>query len=141
MLEKIRAEELMRKVPVELSPEDPAHWANSLMEDHRACHLPVTVNGQLLGIVSRAEALGAHLYKGLGYLVVLDFMKTNPIKVYPETTLRDLAQALLESKNDCLAVVSRRDEVLGAVHAHDILRRFLRHQHVADGRFQLAPAA
>lgn len=141
MIEKIKAEELMQVVPVELSPEDPAHWANSLMEDHDACHLPVTVNGQLLGMVSRRAALGAHLHRGSGYLVVLDFMKTHPIKVYPESTLRELTQALVAGRRDCLAVVSRRDEVLGTVHAHDVLRRLLRYQNMLDGRFQPARAA
>jgi hypothetical protein len=61
--------------------------------------------------------------------------------VYPETTLRALTQALLESKNDCLAVVSRRDELLGAVHAHDILRRILPFQHVLAGQLRPARAA
>lgn len=141
MLEKIKAEEIMRPVPVELSPEDPAHWVKSIMDDHNACHLPVTVNSQLLGIVSRVEAVAAHLFNGPGYLVALDFMKTNPVKVYPETTLRELTETLIEGNNDCLAVVNRRDEVLGAVHGHDILRRVLHYQHALNGRFQLAWAA
>lgn len=141
MLEKIKAQEIMRPVPVELSPEDPAHVVKSLMEDHKACHLPVTVNSQLLGMVSKVEAMAAHLFNGPGYLVALDFMKPDPIKVYPETTLRELTETLVDRKEDCLPVVSRHDEVLGAVHAHDILRRVLHYQHALDGRFQLAWAA
>ena len=122
MSQNIKAEEIMRSGPVELSPEDPAHWVTRIMEDHDACHLPVTVNGQLLGMVSRLRARSAHLFDGIGYLVALDFMKTNPIRVYPETALRELSQTLIRCKQYCLAVVNPRDEVLGAVHASDILR-------------------
>lgn len=141
ILEKIKAEEIMKPVPVELSPEDPAHRVKSLMDDHDACHLPVTVNSQLLGIVSRTGALAAHLFSGPGYLVALDFMKTRPLKVYPETCLREVTEALLERRHDCLAVVSRHDEVLGAVHAHDVLRRFLHSEQAQAGGFLPAWAA
>lgn len=140
MLQKIKAEEIMRPVPAELSPEDSAHRVNRLMEDHNACHLPVTVNSQLLGLVSRVEALAARLFKGPGYLVALDFMKTNPVKVYPGSTLGELTKTLFERQDDCLTVVSRHDEVLGAVHAHDILRHILPCQRAQGGNFLPIPA-
>jgi len=141
MLDKFKAEEIMRPVPVELSPEDPAHLVKQLMDEHNACHLPVTVNSQLLGIVSRVEAVAAHLFNGPGYLVTLDFMSTNVFKAYPEASLRELTELLLKRRDSCIAVVSKCDEVLGLVHAQDILRRVMHYHQSKKGNFQLAWAA
>ena len=122
MLTKLKAKDIMRKFPAQLSPEDPAHWARTVMESHGVHHLPVTINGLLLGLVSRAESIAATLSGRAGYLTALEFMRKNPVRASPDACLGELSRALIAEGHDCIPIVSEHDEVLGAVHVHDVLR-------------------
>jgi hypothetical protein len=57
------------------------------------------------------------------------------LKVNPETNLRDLSEALMSMRNDCVAVVGKRDELLGVVHVQDVLRKLLQFHRGKEGNF------
>jgi CBS domain-containing protein len=131
----------MKRVPVQLSPEDPAYWIQGVMDDHGACHLPVTAGGVLLGVISRAECVAASLSGAPGYLTALDFMRGDPAKLYPDLPLGQVARALIEGAHDCLPVVSRRDEFLGSIAVHDVLKHLHRIAERGEGGFGRGPRA
>lgn len=124
-MQNVRAEEFIRKVPAELSLDDPAHYVQSIMEDCNASHLPVTTNGQLLGMVSRPETIAATFFGGPGYLVARDFMKTRPLVAQPDLALPEVAFIMAIRKLDCLPVVTKNEQLLGMIHIHDIVTAFL----------------
>lgn len=121
MIEKIKAEDVMKKPSIELSPADSAHEIRSVMDERKICHLPVTACGGLIGIVSRHDATAAGYHGGPGLLTAADIIKPSSFWVYPDTPLSDVAFAMFKKKYDCLPVVTKRDEFLGLIHMHDIL--------------------
>lgn len=124
-MQNMKAEEFIRKAPAELSLDDPAHYVQSVMDGCDASHLPVTTNGQLLGLVSRPDTMAATLFNGPGYLVAGDFMKARPLTAQPDLALPEVAFIMAVRKLDCLPVVSEREQLLGMIHIHDIVAAFL----------------
>lgn len=124
-MKNVRAEEFVRKVPAELSLEDPAHYVQSIMDSCSSNYLPVTMNGELLGMVSRPETIAATFFSGPGYLVVQDFMKARPASAHASLALPEVAFLMAMKKLDCLPVVGEKKQFLGMIHIHDIVTAFL----------------
>lgn len=124
-MQNVKAEEFIRGVPAELSLDDPAHYVQSIMDGCDASHLPVTTNGELLGVVSRPETIAATFFNGPGYLVAGDFMKVRPITVKANLTLPEVAFIMAVRKLDCLPVLGDKEQLLGMIHIHDIVAAFL----------------
>lgn len=121
MFKSLKAREVMRQAPLELSLQDSAHEVKAAMDEHGSCHLPVTSCGELVGMVCRNDAADASNFRGPGYQSAADIVAKQGPAVPPEAPLSETLFAMFKNQRDCLPVVSQYRELLGVVHAQDIV--------------------
>jgi|ABSP01.1.fsa_nt_gi CBS domain-containing protein len=125
--------EIMRPEFVSLELADKLDFAQQIMQLGRFRHLPVLLQGRLVGIVSSRDLLAASLSKVLqlarerqlsflGMVEVEEVMTRDVQTVPPETTLEEAARLLLRHKIGCLVVVKEDDVPVGLVTETDLLR-------------------
>lgn len=125
--------EIMRPEFVSLELSDKLDFAQQIMQLGRFRHLPVLLQGRLVGIVSSRDLLAASLSKVLqlarerqlsflGMVEVEEVMTRDVQTVPPETTLEEAARLLLRHKIGCLVVVKEDDVPVGLVTETDLLR-------------------
>jgi CBS domain-containing protein len=90
---------------------------------------PVTDDsGQLVGMVSRSDLPGYDLREALGWLVVADVMNSGaPLVAYPEESLRDAGERMIQVGVGQLPVVSpeKPGQVIGILSRSDVLKSLL----------------
>ena len=125
--------EIMRPEFVSLELSDKLDFAQQIMQLGRIRHMPVLLQGRLVGIVSSRDLLAASLSKVLqlarerqlsflGMVEVEEVMTRDVQTVPPETTLEEAARLLLRHKIGCLVVVKEDDVPVGLVTETDLLR-------------------
>ena len=125
--------EIMRPEFVSLELSDKLDFAQQIMQLGRFRHLPVLLQGRLVGIVSSRDLLAASLSKVLqlarerqlsflGMVEVEEVMTRDVQTVPPETTLEEAARLLLRHKIGCLVVVKEEQVPIGLVTETDLLR-------------------
>ena len=125
--------EIMRPEFVSLELADKLDFAQQIMQLGRIRHMPVLLEGRLVGIVSSRDLLAASLSKVLqlarerqlsflGMVEVEEVMTRDVQTVPPETTLEEAARLLLRHKIGCLVVVKEDDVPVGLVTETDLLR-------------------
>jgi CBS domain-containing protein len=125
--------EIMRTEFVSLELSDKLDFAQQIMQLGRIRHLPVLLQGRLVGIVSSRDLLAASLSKVLqfarerrvsflGMVEVEEVMTRDVQTVPPQTTLEEAARLLLRHKIGCLVVVKEDRLPLGLVTETDLLR-------------------
>jgi acetoin utilization protein AcuB len=126
----------MSKDPVSVKPGDGIQDAISKMERGHFRHLPVTEdNGRLIGMLSDRDIRlirpsltfvsndDARLQ--LGSLSVEQAAVFDPVKVSPETTLKETAELMLRWHVGGLPVVDHKDKLVGIITYTDLLREFV----------------
>ena len=124
--------EIMMGSPVTLKPEDTLDLANDVISLGRIRHIPVVDEGQLVGIVTERDLIGAaasHIFglkqksksALLKSVLIKEVMKKRVVTAAPETPIRDVAHLMAEKKIGCVPVVSA-GVVVGLVTTTDILR-------------------
>ena len=125
--------EIMRPEFVSLELSDKLDFAQQIMQLGRIRHMPVLLQGRLVGIVSSRDLLAASLSKVLqlarerqlsflGMVEVEEVITRDVLTVPPETTLEEAARLLLRHKIGCLVVVKEDDVPVGLVTETDLLR-------------------
>ena len=125
--------EIMRPEFVSLELSDKLDFAQQIMQLGRIRHMPVLLQGRLVGIVSSRDLLAASLSKVLqlarerqlsflGMVEVEEVMTRDVQTVPPETTLEEAARLLLRHKIGCLVVVKEDNVPVGLVTETDLLR-------------------
>ncbi|HEV8722781.1 MAG TPA: CBS domain-containing protein [Candidatus Binatia bacterium] len=124
--------EIMMGSPVTLKPEDTLDLANDVISLGRIRHIPVVDAGQLVGLLSERDLLGAAATQIFGLkqktksallksVLIKDVMKKHVVTVSPETSIKDAAHLLADKKIGCVPVVSD-GAIVGLVTTTDILR-------------------
>jgi CBS domain-containing membrane protein len=124
--------EIMMGSPVTLKPEDTLDLANDVISLGRIRHIPVVDAGQLVGLLSERDLLGAAATQIFGLkqktksallksVLIKDVMKKHVVTVSPETSIKDAAHLLADKKIGCVPVVSN-GAIVGLVTTTDILR-------------------
>ena len=124
--------EIMMGSPVTLKPEDTLDLANDVISLGRIRHIPVVDAGQLVGLLSERDLLGAAATQIFGLkqktksallksVLIKDVMKKHVVTVSPETSIKDAAHLLADKKIGCVPVVSS-GAIVGLVTTTDILR-------------------
>jgi CBS domain-containing membrane protein len=124
--------EIMMGSPVTLKPEDTLDLANDVISLGRIRHIPVVDAGQLVGLLSERDLLGAAASQIFGLkqktksallksVLIKDVMKKRVVTVSPETSIKDAAHLLADKKIGCVPVVSD-GAIVGIVTTTDILR-------------------
>ena len=124
--------EIMMGSPVTLKPEDTLDLANDVITLGRIRHIPVVDTGQLVGLLSERDLMGAAASRIFGLrqksktallksVLIREVMKKRVITVTPETSIEDAARLMADKKIGCLPVVSD-GAIVGLMTTTDILR-------------------
>ena len=93
--------------------------ASSVMEWNHVRHIPVeSETGDLIGVVTARDLVTAAATRGAN--AVRDLMRTDLVRIEPETDLRGAFNAMLGSDLGCLMVVSH-GRLMGIVTERDLL--------------------
>lgn len=124
--------EIMMGSPVTLRPDDTLDLASDVISLGRIRHIPVVEKGQLVGIVSGRDLMGAatnHIFglkqksrsALLKSVLIKDIMKKHVVTMEPETPIKEAARVMADKKIGCVPVVSE-GSLVGLVTTTDILR-------------------
>lgn len=124
--------EIMMGSPVTLKPEDTLDLANDVISLGRIRHIPIEDTGQLVGLLSERDLMGAAASRIFGLrqksksallksVLIREVMKTRVITVTPETSIKDAAHLMANKKIGCLPVISD-GAIVGLMTTTDILR-------------------
>lgn len=126
--------EVMRSDVICVQVDTKASLVDILMQHHPIHHLPVLRGRVLRGIVSQTD-----LYRNMlslfyiedeaeqhafldEFLDVPSMMTPEPLTLGPDQTVRDALHLMLEQRVGAVPVVDERNELLGIVTDHDLLR-------------------
>jgi len=129
-----RVAEHMQTHVFSVSPKDSLHAAVRVMREKHVRHVPVVANGLVVGILSdrdvrrfcgresiadqQAQA-GGKMY--IGPSSVMEVMSRHVRTISPDSTLREAAHSMIESRISCLPV-TQGDEIVGILTDSDLLR-------------------
>ena len=124
--------EIMMGSPVTLKPEDTLDLANDVISLGRIRHIPVVKDGQLVGLLSERDLMGAATATIFGLkqktksallksVTVKDVMKKKIVTVKPDTPIKETARLMKEKRIGCVPVISE-GHLVGLVTTTDILR-------------------
>lgn len=134
-----KVKERMSKSPATVKPHDPLKDALWKMEHGHFRHLPVIDdNGKLIGMLTdrdvrlirpslvfvNKEDAAAQLWS----IAVQQAAVFEPVKVTPETTLKEAAELMLRWQVGGLPVVGEKDKLIGIITYTDLLREFVGHE-------------
>jgi CBS domain-containing protein len=122
----------MRAPAITVTRGAPLSDALALMHEHDVRRLPVVLDtGELCGMITQGDLRGADVLRvaGLDVLAVADalrrvtvdeVMAEQPIRITPETGLREAAMLMIENKIGGLPVVGTSGEVVGIITESDL---------------------
>ena len=124
--------EIMMGSPVTLRPEDTLDLANDVISLGRIRHIPVVEDGQLVGLLSDRDLIGAAATQIFGLkqksksallksVLIKDVMKKKVITVTSETKIGEAARLMADKKIGCVPVINE-GRLVGLVTTTDILR-------------------
>jgi acetoin utilization protein AcuB len=90
---------------VTVGPGESARRAWELMRDRRIRHLPVVVDGRLVGVLSDRDLRPVLLSPGLAGAAVGELMSEDVTTITPGSAVEDAASLLVVKKIGCLPVV------------------------------------
>ena len=132
----VKVKDRMSKTPVTVKPDDGINDAIWKMERGRFRHLPVVDEaGKLVGMLSdrdvrliRPSLAFVDKEKAnvqLGASSVRQAAVFEPVKVSPETTVKEAAELMLRWQVGGLPVVGEKDKLMGIITYTDLLREFV----------------
>jgi acetoin utilization protein AcuB len=126
----------MSKNVVAVDIDDSMQLAIYTLQENKIKLLPVIADGKLVGIVSDrdlkkaspsdATTLDMHeLLYLISRIKISDLMVKNPITVFPDSTIEEAAQLLLEYKISGLPVLNVEGNLVGIITKSDIFRALI----------------
>ena len=115
--------QIMTRRVVTVSPETTLAEARRLLDEHRIRHLPVLVNGRLVGIVSDRDLGSASAADGRR-TAVGRVMTPKPFTVSSDARVEEAARLMLDHHVGGLPVIDA-GELTGIVTGEDLLRAVL----------------
>ncbi|MBW2023434.1 MAG: CBS domain-containing protein [Deltaproteobacteria bacterium] len=127
----------------------PIIYVTKLMEENNIRHIPVTRNGQLVGLITEHEIKEAYpskvttmkaqeLYYLLAELKAKDVMRRNPVTIRPDETMEVAAVKMLEHRVTGLPVVSEKGKLVGMITQGDVFRVLISITGIYQGGIQFA---
>ncbi|MBK8014391.1 MAG: CBS domain-containing protein [Deltaproteobacteria bacterium] len=128
----LRVRDLMTSRVESLAPEEDLDLADMIMRLEKFRHLPVVVDGRLVGILSQRDVLAAQAstlktrsreeqrLSNL-HIRVEDAMTRNPVTIRSDATALECAEILREQRIGCLPVVDD-EKVVGIITETDFLK-------------------
>jgi CBS domain-containing protein len=133
----MKVKDIMTKNPATLGRNETLDVADDIMTLGRIRHMPVVDEGRLVGVVSQRDLFRSAVAGALGYggkaqrtitktIRVKEVMSEPVITISPDTSIKEAARRMMESKIGCLPVVEN-DQLVGLVTETDILRYVAEH--------------
>jgi len=124
--------DIMMGSPVTLKPDDTLDLASDIISLGRFRHVPVVENGQLIGIISESDLMGAAAVRIFGLkqksksallksVLIKDIMKKRVVTVEPDTPIKDAAHLMADKTIGCVPVLSE-GALVGLVTTTGVLR-------------------
>ena len=128
----MKISELMARDVETLDRNDTLSLAEDLMKMKRIRHLPVTDDGELVGIISQRDLFHAGLSTAMGFgtkakgeflksVLVKEITTEKVITISSGSDVKTAAQLMLEKKIGCLPVVDN-GELVGLISESDVIR-------------------
>jgi CBS domain-containing membrane protein len=132
---KLRVRDLMRSEVVSLEVTDTLDLADDIMRLGRIRHMPVTSNGEVVGILSQRDLFRGAVSSVLGFrpaaerrwlgtIAVREVMSAPVVTVSPEAPIRDAVRLMLDKRIGCLPVVEK-GALVGLLSETDCLQLLL----------------
>ncbi len=137
-LEEVSSREVMNSPPITIHKDDTVARARALMRDHGVSRLPVVNDDdKLVGIVTTTDII-REVIKPIDRLgktdrrgekvpafnhPVSNIMSSPCVYDYPDATVVDLCEKIVENKIRGLPIVNKLEEPIGVVTRRDILRK------------------
>jgi CBS domain-containing protein len=136
---------IMTTDPITVGPDASVAEAKSILDANDIHHLPVTVDGVLVGILTSSDLLKLDVFKGkaatLEAIKVSQVMEAEPVTLDVFADLIDIASKLSDGSFHALPVVEADDVLVGIVTSTDLINHVLMQVPRGDGslRQQKAP--
>ena len=124
----VRISDEMKSPPLVLSPDASLNTALKLMDESQIRHVPITKDGELLGILSDRVVKQANMLDDREALCVADIMNRDPFVVFDTALVSEVLNTMIERKEDCAVVVDSAGTPVGIFTSSDgmkLLRRTL----------------
>lgn len=120
---------VMTLSPTTVGPNDTAAQARKMIESNGIHHLPVVVDGKLVGILSSSDFLKLHVLHGqpedLEAVHVLQIMESDPVTLDTSADLIDVAAKLTEGGFHAVPIVEEDGTLVGIVTSTDLINHLL----------------
>ena len=141
----MRAKEVMTRDVQAILPETSLMEAYLLMQDLRVRHLPVVVEGRLVGVVSDRDFLGwaTRLEDGSLKFVktsVGSVMTLNPVASVQGATVAEMVKLMMSRQIDCLPIVTLENKLVGMVTSTDLMALLQDQRRELPVAFHVRPA-
>ncbi|MFO1435937.1 MAG: CBS domain-containing protein [Gammaproteobacteria bacterium] len=134
----VTVRDFMAPFPYSVTPDTSVADASYLMRKRRIRHLPVLVDGELVGVVTRTDILAAQPSEAIALknweqddilckITVQKIMALKPVTVGEDTSLVDAARLMLERRIGCLPIVDNERKLHGLITETDLLQAMVRH--------------
>ena len=141
---RVSVKERMTGNPVSIVPDASALEALELMGRHGIHHLPVVVDGVLVGILSTSDFMKLHVLKGraaaLAKIKVSQVMESDPVTLDVFADLLDVASKLVEGAFHALPVIEADNVLVGIVTSSDLINHILMQVPRGDGSLRIEKA-
>ena len=115
-------EKFMTTLPHTISKDAPLKDALSIMREHHIRHLPVEVDGALIGVLTDRDIKLASSFNHDGQFRVEEVMTPSPYTVAPGTPVDEVVVNMAEHKYGCAIVRQGNGKIVGIFTATDGLR-------------------
>lgn len=124
--------EFMTKNPICIDSNDSLKSLNEIVNVEGHTHVPVTNEGELVGIISKSDLMSRFLVmleelgttpstEELENLPVKSFMTKNPSSTLEDAHIDSALEILLNNNFQCIVAVDRDNHVTGLVTSYDLL--------------------
>lgn len=128
-MREIAIRRVMTSNPTTVGPDDTAAQARKVIESNGIHHLPVVVDGKLVGILSSSDFLKLHVLRGqpeaLEAVQVHQIMEADPVTLDTSADLIDVAAKLTEGGFHAVPVVEEDGTLVGIVTSSDLINHLL----------------
>jgi len=115
--------DIMTKKPTTVGPNDTLAQVNAIMVKKRLQQLPVTENGQLVGLITTFDLWrGKNDAEKEDTRQVREVMTKGVVKLSPKDKVGTAAELFVDRRFKTLPVVNLRNELKGVVTAFDVIQ-------------------
>lgn len=141
----MKAREVMTRDVQAILPETSLAEAYLLMQDMRVRHLPVVLEGRLVGVVSDRDFLGWVTRHEDGSLEFANtnvgrVMTLNPIASVQGATIAEMVKLMMTRQIDCLPIVTVENKLVGLVTSTDLMALLQDQRRELPVAFHVKPA-